>query len=72
MNLRDVLARNLRRRRSELDLSQEDLAAKAGCTRNYMGDLERSEYAASVDMIESLSDALDVTPSQFLDPRLPK
>ena len=52
MNLRDVLARNIRKRRNDLGLSQMELAARADCTGNYISDIERGEYAATVDIIE--------------------
>ncbi len=65
MKLREVVARNLRRLRSEKGLSQEDLADRAGINRNYPGLLERERYSASVDMLEKLAVALDVHPAEF-------
>ena len=34
--------------------------------RNYVGMLEREEYAASIDMLEKLALALDIDPIEFL------
>lgn len=65
MSLRAILARNLRMLRQAQGLSQEELAARADVTSNYISSLEREEYAASVDVIERLSVALDVQPSAF-------
>lgn len=59
------MARNLRRLRRDKGISQEDLADRAGVNRNYPGLLEREQYAASVDVLEKLADALEVDPVEF-------
>ena len=66
MNLRERVARNLRRLRQEKSVSQEELAHLAQVNRNYVGMLEREEYAASIDMLEKLALALDIDPIEFL------
>lgn len=66
MKLRGLLARNLRRLRQAQGLSQEELADRAQITANYVSSLEREEYAASVDVLERLSDALGVEPAALL------
>ncbi|MHC2109125.1 helix-turn-helix domain-containing protein [Methylobacterium sp. CM6246] len=58
--LRDVLAKNLRRRRHELDLSQDALAHESGIHRTYVGGVERSERNVSIDNIGRLAAALDM------------
>jgi transcriptional regulator with XRE-family HTH domain len=63
MTLREIVARNLRQIRHAKGLSQEELADRAGINRNYVGMLERSEHAATVDMLEQLALALDVDPA---------
>lgn len=70
MKLRAVLAANLRMLRSERKLSQDHLSEACGLTRNYVGSLEREEYAASIDALEKLAAALKVQPSQLLEKRL--
>ncbi len=65
MKLRERVATNLRRLRREQGISQEDLADRAGVNRNYPGLLEREQYAASVDVLEKLADALGVDPMEF-------
>ena len=47
--LRDVLARNMRRLRAERGLSQERLAFEAGLNRTYLSAVERSEQNISLD-----------------------
>ena len=70
MNLRERVARNLRRLRQEKSVSQEELAHLAQVNRNYVGMLEREEYAASIDMLEKLALALDIDPI-VLDTAMP-
>jgi transcriptional regulator with XRE-family HTH domain len=65
MVLREIVARNLRRLRRSKGLSQEELADQAGINRNYVGMLEREENAATVDMLETLADVLNVDPIEF-------
>jgi transcriptional regulator with XRE-family HTH domain len=66
MSIREVLARNLRRYRAERGLSQEELAHRADIDRTYISSLERMQYAASVDVVESLARVLDVEPYELL------
>ncbi|PBB39783.1 helix-turn-helix transcriptional regulator [Mesorhizobium sp. WSM3868] len=69
MGTREVFARNLRRLREKKKLSQEALAHEAGVDRTYISALERSVYAASIDMVEKLATVLEVEPATLLDPR---
>ncbi|WP_234729394.1 helix-turn-helix domain-containing protein [Acidocella facilis] len=66
MNLRTVVAGNLRRLRHARGISQEDLADRAEINRNYVGMLEREEHAATVDMLDKLAKVLGVDPIEFL------
>ncbi|MBC8719960.1 helix-turn-helix transcriptional regulator [Ochrobactrum sp. Marseille-Q0166] len=65
MSLRERVAKNLRRLRHERSMSQEELAHRAKINRNYVGMLEREEYAVSVDTLEKLGAALGVDPIEF-------
>lgn len=65
MKLRRTVARNLKRLRREKGMSQEELADRADINRNYVGMIERSENAATVDMLEKLAEALDAKPIEF-------
>jgi transcriptional regulator with XRE-family HTH domain len=67
MTLRRILARNLKRLRTERGLSQEELADRAGLNRNYIGMIERRENAATVDTLEALAKALDVEAVRLID-----
>jgi transcriptional regulator with XRE-family HTH domain len=65
MRLREVVAINLRRLRQMRDLSQEEIADRAGINLNYVGMLEREEHAATIDMLEKLAAVLDADPIEF-------
>lgn len=68
MSMREVLARNLRRYRAERGLSQEELAHRADVDRTYISSLERMQYGASIDVVESLAKVLNVPPHELLKP----
>ena len=54
-----LLGRAVRKRRRELDFSQEDLAERAGLHRNYISDIERGDRNPSLESIQKLAKALD-------------
>lgn len=64
-----VFAANVRRKRLELGLSQEELAEYAGVHRTYIGMLERGEKNVTIYNIERLAIALDVTAAYLLTPK---
>ena len=65
MRLRETVATNLRRLRQAKNLSQEELADRAGINRNYVGMLEREQHAATIDMLEKLAIVLEADPVEF-------
>ncbi|QOZ84705.1 MULTISPECIES: helix-turn-helix domain-containing protein [Chromobacterium] len=62
-----VFAANVRRRRLELGLSQEELAEAAGVHRTYVGMLERGEKNVTIYNIERIAVALGVEPPRLLE-----
>lgn len=66
MDIRDVLAANLRKQRKAAGLSQEELAHRAGVDRTYISALERSVYAAGIDVVDRLAKELEVEASDLL------
>ena len=70
MDIRETLAANMKRLRKTGGLSQEELASRAGVDRTYVSALERRVYAASIDLVARLADALEVEPDVLL--RRPK
>lgn len=65
-NARAVFAQNLRKRRMEKSLSQEQLADIAGLHRTYIGSVERLERNISIDNMERLAVALDTELKELL------
>lgn len=64
--LRTVLARSIRLRRAALGISQEALADLCGLHRTYVGSVERAERNVSIDNIQKLATALEVSASDLL------
>jgi transcriptional regulator with XRE-family HTH domain len=64
--LRQVLAKNIRRLRAELGISQEELAFRARVHRTYMSSIERGHRNVAIDNIEKIAAALEVKPHQLL------
>lgn len=63
---REALAANLRKMRSERNLSQEALAGSAGIHRNYLGGIERCERNVGLDNLQKLAGALGVTVAELI------
>jgi transcriptional regulator with XRE-family HTH domain len=66
MSIRDVLAKNVRKYRQAAGLSQEELADRAEIDRTYISSIERSVYAATIDVVDRLAKALAVEASDLL------
>ena len=66
MDIREVLALNLKRLRRARGLSQEELAHCADIDRTYISSLERSVYAAGIDVVDRLARCLGVEASDLL------
>ena len=66
MDLKDVLALNVQRMRREKDITQEELADRAGISARYVGSIERAAVAPSVTILGHLADALEVDPCALI------
>ena len=51
-------------------LTQEELAEKAGISRNYISSIENARYSPSLEVLGNISKSLDVTILQLLDNRV--
>ncbi|MXO65345.1 helix-turn-helix domain-containing protein [Altericroceibacterium endophyticum] len=66
MDIREVLAGNLKRYRKAAGLSQEELAHRADIDRTYISSLERCIYAAGIDVVDRLARELGVEAADLL------
>ena len=64
---RQIFARNLKEMRVKQRLSQEKLADMAGLHRTYVGSVERVERNISIDNMERLASALNITIQDLLN-----
>ncbi len=72
MDIREVLARNLRIYRQQRGLSQEELAHKADIDRTYVSALERCVYGVSIDVLDRIAVALSIEAADLLQRTPPK
>ena len=63
---RQVFAQNVRRIRRLQEISQEELAERAGLHRTYVGEIERGERNPSVDVMDRLAHGLSVSLAELL------
>ena len=67
MDLKEVMAINLRRIRHDKQLTQEELADSADLSARYIGAIERADVSASVTVLGQIADALGVEPDELLN-----
>jgi transcriptional regulator with XRE-family HTH domain len=67
VDIRERLARNLRRLRQEKNLSQEAFAHEVGIHRTYISDLERGARNPTITVVDKLAKYLGVKPGVLLD-----
>ena len=61
----DQLAGNIKKRRAELGISQEDLALQSGIDRTFVSKIERSIANPSLKTILDIAEALDISLSDL-------
>jgi transcriptional regulator with XRE-family HTH domain len=71
MDLKEVMAVNLRRARHDKELTQEELAHQAGLSARYVGKIEQAAVSASVTVLGRLAAALGVDPCELVRPIRP-
>lgn len=67
MDYKLLFAANVRRQRNKQDLTQEQLAQKAGITSNYLSKVERGISSPTLDVIVKIADGLNVNPAELFD-----
>jgi len=65
MNIREILALDLRELRQVRGISQQELAHRAEIDRTCISSLERSVYAASIDVLDRIARVLNVEAATF-------
>jgi transcriptional regulator with XRE-family HTH domain len=66
MELKRAMATNVRRARHAKELTQEELADRAGLSARYLGSIERGVVSASVTVLGQLAHALRVDPCELI------
>ncbi len=66
MDIRIRFGKAVRYRRNELEISQEELAERANLHRTYISDLERGRRNVSLENIEKLAKALNLSISELI------
>lgn len=62
-----VFGQRVRARRSELGLSQEELASRADLHRTYISSLEQGRRNVAIHNIVRLAEALEVDPAALVE-----
>ena len=65
MDIKLKIGQRIRELRKELGISQEALAYKAGVDRTYVTDVENGRRNVSVEILERLIKALDISVTDF-------
>ncbi len=60
-SIRKLLGDRIRKLRKSKGWSQEELANRAYINRSFMGEIERGEASATVDSLEKITNALEIT-----------
>ena len=67
MDIRRLLARNMKKLRKELGWSQEHLAFEAGLHRTYISGVERCVRNPTITGLDKIATGLKVSPSKLLE-----
>lgn len=66
MDLKEIMAVNMRRLRHDQNVTQEELAARSGLSMRYVGSIERARVSASVSVLGRIAKALNVDPCELI------
>ena len=67
MERQALFGSRIRSIREAANLSRENAAERAGTGANYLGEVERGEKFPTLEMIERIAAALEVSPSAFFE-----
>lgn len=60
MIIREYIGKRIAELRKERELSQVDLALKAGLDKGHIARIELGRYSVGIDTLQKIADALDV------------
>jgi transcriptional regulator with XRE-family HTH domain len=66
MDLKRAMAINVRQERRARELTQEELADRAGLSSRYLGSIERAKVSASVTILGRIAQALRLDPCELI------
>ncbi|MBU1336386.1 MAG: helix-turn-helix domain-containing protein [Alphaproteobacteria bacterium] len=66
MTLIETFGQNVRQARKDKGWTQEQLAFEAGVKRAYLSEVENGQRNVSLDVVEKLAKALDVSPDVLM------
>jgi transcriptional regulator with XRE-family HTH domain len=61
-----IVGNNIKKYRKILNISQEELAERAGLHRTYIGGIERGERNITLDSLQIIAIALNVAPVMLI------
>ncbi|MFL9926799.1 helix-turn-helix transcriptional regulator [Herbaspirillum lusitanum] len=70
LSAREIFGQNLRRARRLKEISQEELAFRADISRTYLSEVERGGRNISIDNMEALALALEISLGDLINPDL--
>ena len=65
MDIKEIFGQKVKLMRKAKELSQEDLAEKAGLNRPYISAIEKGKRNISLEVIEKLAEALEIEIKEF-------
>jgi len=68
MDMRRLLGRNVRTKRIEAELTQEQLSERSGFSQQYISDMERGLRNPTIVSLYELAQALGTTPVVLISP----
>lgn len=66
-NIAKIVGQRIRNYRTQNHLSQEKLAELSGCHTSYIGQIERGEKNATIESVEKIAKALNVSLSTLFE-----
>jgi transcriptional regulator with XRE-family HTH domain len=66
-SVRELFARRVKEMRAKRGWSQDELAARSGLHRSYVGIIERCEKSATLDTVERIAKAFGVKAGELFE-----